>query len=204
MELGSCASKLKGGASVLSDLNLEADPGTVVHVADGTELASGVLRADILEESPDGNLGVGLDGIHVELHRLLAVPVHQPLEDFGALVVGSGKGLEVSDVITQTLRAVASRPGYWLGKDLGDALMVELAATDHGECVDCNTLLPQLGGVGRHERPLRAADVSVVATRGKEEEDLLASLVEHRSDDGQVGQMCSSAHYKLLATALRF
>lgn len=204
MELGSGASKVKGGASILSDLNLEADPGTIVHVTDGTELASEVLCADLLEESSNGNLSVGLDGVHVELHRLLPVLIHQPVEKLGALVVGGGKGLEVSDVITQSLCAVASRSGSWLSKDLGDTLMVELAATNHGECVNGNTLLPQFRGIGGHGCSLRAADVSVVATRGKEEEDLLASLVEHGSDDRQVGQMCSSTHCKLLTTALQF
>jgi hypothetical protein len=34
-----------------------------------------------------------------------------------------------------------------------------------------------------------------MTTRGKEKEDILAVIIEHGSDDGQVGQMCASVDY---------
>ncbi|KAF3801852.1 hypothetical protein GCG54_00015074 [Colletotrichum gloeosporioides] len=191
-DLRAGAGEVEGRGAVGGDGDLERDGGAVVHVVDGEEGLGAELGEGGLHELAHGVLGRVLDCVHVAVDGGEAVFGDEGLDQGDALGVGGDLGLEIREVVLQSAGAGAAVVlGGLLEQQATDFVFVEAALTDQLRRLDGGALLPESGRRRRHGAGEDATDIRVVAARGDVESNLLA--VENGRDDGDVGQMRSSA-----------
>ena len=101
-----------------------------------------------------------------------------------ALFVGGDLRLEVGDVLRRVARGVGV-----IGEERVELLLHKSPAIDDAEIVDQHAFLVYGRGQRCHRARRRAADVGVMPTRRRVEENFLAGVVEYRRHHRDIGQM---------------
>ncbi len=121
---------------------------------------------------------------HISVNHIEAEVIHHTAHLGNALMVGSNLGTQVGDVLV----GVASGP-LARCQQITEGLLAERAVMHQPKVLDHHAFFLDNAARGRHRAWRDATDICVVTARSDVEEDLAASPVENRRDDGDIGQM---------------
>ena len=157
--------------------------------ADGNSLAvvELVVEAAVVQpadRAAHAGLAVVLDVGHVPEQCRPAVHRGGTLEFADAAGVRGELRAQVGEV----LLGIARRPPD-VGEQVAHLGLCEAAIADDADRRNQHAFLGDVAAAGWHRSRRRAADVGMVRTRCGEEVKVLAGCVEHRRDDGHVGQV---------------
>ncbi len=122
--------------------------------------------------------------LHVGVDHLAAELAHHAFQLLRPLLAGGHLGLEVRDIGIR--RAAGIRAGH---QDFAGLGLPEHAFVDEFPVVDQHAFILHHPAVGRHGAGRETAHVGMVPAGGDVEDDLVAVLLPHRGDHGDVGQV---------------
>jgi len=146
-----------------------------------------VVEAAIVQpadRATHAGLAIVLDVSHVPEQRRPAVHRGGALDFADAASIRGELRAQVGDV----LPGITRRP-LDVGEHAAHLGLCEPVIADDPDRRNQHPFLGDVAAAGRHRSRRRAADVGVVRARRGEEMQALAGSVEHRRDDGHVGQM---------------
>ena len=122
--------------------------------------------------------------------RIYALTIGQPnwrddaLQFLHAFFVGGDLRLDVGDVHVGAAGGI-----FCAGQQRAEFGFAEVAAIDQQEIVDDDAFFLQRAGHRRGGARGDAADIGVMAAAADEEQDVRCRRIEHRGNDGDIGQM---------------